>query len=121
VSPAARARLTEIALAAAFAGTAAWLFVEGEERGGSVPFFLAWVVVHVLFGFANGSLAALVIAVTCPPLLVAAGSADWADALFVELFYGLAFAFAGVVAHRARDLRRRARLPEEPPREDGAL
>ena len=119
MSPTARARLTEIALAAAFAGSAAWLFVEGEERDGSLPFFLAWIAVHILFGFANGSVTALLIAISCPPLFVAAGSGDWLDALFVELFYGVAFAFAGVVARRAWELRRLARLPDEPSREDG--
>jgi hypothetical protein len=121
VSPGARSRLTEIALAAAFSGSAAWLFAEGEARDGSLPFFLAWIVVHVLFGLASGSLTALPIAIACPPLFVAAGSADWLDALFVELFYGVAFVFTGVVLRRAWELRRRAALPEEPPREDTAV
>jgi cytochrome c oxidase assembly factor CtaG len=106
VTPTARARLTDIALAAAFAGSAAWLFAEGETRDGSLPFFLAWIVVHVLFGFASGSLSALFIAVAAPPLFVAAGSADWLDALFVELFYGVAFVFTGVVLRRVWELRR---------------
>ena len=112
MSPTARARVTEIVLTAAFAGTAAWLFVEGEERGGSLPFFLAWIAAHVLFGLASGSLAALLVAVACPPLFVAAASGDWLDALFVELFYGIAFVFAGVAARRVWALRRQARAED---------
>jgi hypothetical protein len=121
VTPSARARLTEIALAAVFAGTAAWLFTEGEERNGSLPLFLAWIAVHVLYGLASGSLAALLIAVTCPPLFVAAGSGDWLDALFVELFYGVAFVFAGVVARLVLQRRRRPELPDDRAREDTAM
>jgi hypothetical protein len=120
VTPALRARLTDAAVAAAFAGAAAWLFVEGEERDGSLPFFLAWVAVHVLFGLASGSLAALLIALACPPLFAAAASGDWLDAFFVELFYGVAFVFAGVAARRVWTLRRQARLLEEPGQDDGA-
>jgi hypothetical protein len=106
VSPTARLRLTEVALAAAFAGTAAWLFMEGDERDGSLPFFLAWLVLHVLFGAVNGSLSALLITIVAPPLFVAAGSGEWQDALFVELFYGVAFVFGGIVGRRAWEIRR---------------
>jgi hypothetical protein len=100
MSPEGRARVTEIALAAAFSAAAAWLYLEGDERGGSLPFFLAWAAVHVVFGAAAGSLAALVVAVACPPLFAVAGGGSWIEAAFVELFYGVAFVFAGVVARR---------------------
>jgi hypothetical protein len=120
VSPSTRVRLTEIALAAMFAAAAAWLFTEGDARDGSLPLFLAWIVVHVLYGLSSGSLAALLIAITCPPLFVAARSGDWLDALFVELFYGVAFVFTGVVARRVWEGRRHPELPDEPGREDTA-
>jgi hypothetical protein len=120
VSPTARARAAEIAVAAAFAGAAAWLFLEGDERGGSLPFFLAWVAVHVLYGAVRGSFWALPIAATCPPLFVVAGSGSWLEATFVELFYGIPFTFAGVVSHRLWRARRPRELSPEPGREDSA-
>jgi hypothetical protein len=112
VSLEARARLTEIALAAAFSFAAAWLFLEGDERDGSLPFFLAWAAVHVAYGVAAGRLAALLIALAGPPLFVAGAGGSWADAFFVELFYGVVFTFAGVVALRAWRIRRAGKLQE---------
>jgi hypothetical protein len=106
VSPEGRARLTEVALAALFSGAAAWLYLEGEERDGSLPFFLAWAAVHVLFGVAAGRVAALLIVVAGPPLFVAGGGGSWAEAMFVELFYGVVFTFAGIVGRRAWQIRR---------------
>jgi hypothetical protein len=110
VSLDARARLTEIALAAAFSFAAAWLFLEGEERDGSLPFFLAWAAVHVGYGVVAGRLAALPIAVAGPPLFVAGGGGSWVDAVFVEIFYGIVFVFAGVVARRAWRIHRTGKL-----------
>mgnify|MGYP000103044362 CR=1 FL=1 len=113
-----------MAVAAAFAAAAAVLFVEGDERGGSLPFFLSWLAVHVLYGLASGSFWALLVAVTCPPLLVATASGDaeetplWLQALFVEGFYGVSFAFMGVVARRLWQARRPAELPDRPDREE---
>ncbi len=118
MSPTARARAADIAVAAGFAGAAAWLFLEGDERGGSLSFFLAWVAAHVLYGAASGSLWALPVAVTCPPLFVVAGSGSWLEATFVELFYGLPFTFAGVVGHRLWRARRPPELPGETGGED---
>src|SRR5688500_9136416 len=115
VSPTARVRAAEIAVAAALASAAAWLFLEGGERGCSLPFFLAWVAAHVLYGAARGSFWALPIAATCPPLFVVAGSGSWLEATFVELFHGILFTFAGVVARRLW----RARRPRELSRETG--
>ncbi|MDQ3065842.1 MAG: hypothetical protein M3R12_01645, partial [Actinomycetota bacterium] len=77
--------------------------------------FLAWVAVHVLYGIASGSFWALLIVITCPPLFVAATSGNgddtplWLQSLFVELFYGVPFAFMGIVGRRLR----RARRPQE--------
>ena len=129
MSPRARARATDVAVAAAFAASAAALFVLGDERDGSLPFFLAWLAVHVLYGAAAGSFWALLIVVTCPPLFAAtsSGSGDdtplWQQAAFVEIFYGVPFAFMGILARRIWQLRRRpqppgAELPEEVGRED---
>ena len=106
MSPTARARAAEIAVAAAFAASAAWLFVTGDERNGSLPFFLGWLAVHTLYGAANGSFWSLLIAATCPPLFVAASSASWLEAAFVGVFYGLPLTFIGVVARRLWLLRR---------------
>ena len=116
--------MTDVAVAAAFAASAAVLFVVGDERGGSLPFFLAWLAVHVLFGIVSGSFWALLIVVTCPPLFVAtsAGNGDdtplWLQAFFVEAFYGVPFAFMGIVARRIWQLRRRPELPVDASRED---
>lgn len=120
MTPTSRARAAEIAVAAVFAAAAAWLFVEGDERGGSLALFLAWAAVHVFYGAASGSFWALPIAATCPPLFVVAGSGSWLAATFVELFYGVPFAFAGVVAHRLWRARRPPALPGETRREDSA-
>lgn len=118
MSPASRARAAEIAVATAFAGAAAWLFLQGDERGGSLPFFLAWVAAHVLYGAARASFWALPIAATCPPLFVVAGSGSWLEATFVEVFYGVPFTFAGVIAHRLWRARRPPALSGETGRED---
>ena len=124
MSPRARARAADVAVAAAFAAAAATLFVLGDERDGSLPFFLAWLAVHVLYGVAAGSFSALAIVVTCPPLFVATstGNGDdmplWLQSFFVEAFYGVPFAFMGILARRIWQLRRRPELPSEQPGED---
>ena len=95
MSPRARARAADIAVAAAFAARRRPLFVLGDERDGSLPFFLAWFAVHVLYGIVTGSFWALLIVVTCPPLFVATSSGNgddtplWLQAFFVEAFYGV--------------------------------
>jgi hypothetical protein len=123
VSPRARARAADVAVAAAFAASAAVLFVMGDERDGSLPFFLAWAAVHVLYGLLTGSFWALLIVVTCPPLFVATSSGNgddmplWLQSFFVEAFYGVPFAFIGVLARRLWQLRRQE-LPATPGREE---
>ena len=125
MSPRARARAADVAVAAAFAGSAATLFVLGDERDGSLPFFLAWFAVHVLYGTVSGSFWALLIVVSCPPLFVAASSGNgddtplWLQAFFVEAFYGIPFAFVGILAHRIWQLRHRE-LPPQPEGEESA-
>ena len=120
MSPRSRARAADIAVAAAFAAAAAALFVWGDERDGSLPFFLGWLAVHVLYGFASGSFWALAIVLVCPPLFVAAAQDTgedtplWLQALFVEAFYGVSFAFMGIVGRRLLRLRRPPGLPEQP-------
>jgi len=115
-------------VAAAFAASAAALFVLGDERDGSLPLFLAWLAVHVLYGIVSGSFWALLIVVTCPPLFVAttnAANSDnmplWLQAAFVEAFYGLPFAFVGILARRIWQLRRRPELPKSSEREDASV
>ena len=111
-------------MAATFAAAAAALFVLGDERDGSLPFFLAWLAVHVLYGIATGSFWALAIVVTCPPLFVATSSGNgddmplWLQSFFVEAFYGVPFAFMGILARRIWQLHRRPELPAEQPGED---
>lgn len=124
MSPQSRARAADVAVAAAFAASAAVLFVLGDERNGSLPFFLAWLAVHVLYGTASGSFWALLIVVSCPPLFVAttSGNGDdtplWLQAAFVEAFYGVPFAFVGILARRIWQLRRRPELPQPSNREE---
>ena len=124
MSPRSIARATEVAIAAAFAVSAATLFVLGDERDGSLPFFLAWFAVHLLYGLVSGSFWALLIVVTCPPLFVATSSGDggdtplWLQAFFVEGFYGAPFAFVGIVARRLWRMRRRRELPANPTGEE---
>ena len=124
MSPRARARAADVAVAAAFAASAAALFVLGDERDGSWPFFLGWLAVHVLYGIASGSFWALLIVVTCPPLFAATSSGNgddtplWLQAAFVEIFYGVPFAFVGILARRIWHLRHRPALPAPPGRED---
>jgi hypothetical protein len=126
VSPWSRARAADVAVAAAFAASAAALFVLGDERDGSLPFFLAWFAVHVLYGVVSGSFWALLIVVSCPPLFVAAspGNGDdtplWLQSFFVEAFYGVPFAFVGILARRIWRLRRRPELPVPSQREESA-
>ena len=126
MSPRSRARAADIAVAAAFAAAAATLFVLGDERGGSLPFFLAWLAVHVLYGIVSGSFWALLIVVSCPALFVAttSGNGDdtplWLQAAFVEAFYGVPFAFMGILARRLWQLRRRPELPQPSSREESS-
>ncbi len=95
------------------------MFVLGDERDGSLAFFVAWLAVHVLYGVLAGSFWALLVVLACPPLLVAvAGTNDddtplWLQAASVELFYGVPFAFMGVVARRLWQARRVPELPAE--------
>src|SRR5687768_13618599 len=103
------------------------MFVEGDERNGSLPLFLGWLAVHVLYGIVSGSFWALVIVVSCPPLFVAMFAADgddgalWLQSAFVEAFYGVPFAFMGILGRRIWQLRRLAHeLPDSPPGEDSA-
>jgi hypothetical protein len=125
VSPRARARAAEVAVATVFAASAAAIFVAGDERNGSMPFFLGWLAVHVLYGIVSGSFWALVIVLTCPPLFVAMFAEDgydtslWLESAFVEAFYGVPFAFLGILARRIRQLRRRE-LPDSSAREESA-
>ncbi len=126
MSPRARARAAEVAVSAVFAAAAAAIFVEGEERNGSLPLFLGWLAVHVLYGIVSGSFWALLIVVTCPPLFVAMFAADgsdtdlWLQSAFVEGFYGVPFAFMGILARRIWHLHHRPELPDPPQREDPA-
>jgi hypothetical protein len=126
VTPWSRARVTDVAVAAAFAASAAALFVHGDERNGSLPFFLAWLAVHVLYGIVAGSFWALPIVVACPPLFVAtsSGSGDdtplWLQAAFVEAFYGVPFAFMGILARRLWQIRRPRELPPPARREESS-
>ncbi|HEY8103089.1 MAG TPA: hypothetical protein VIE18_01145 [Gaiellaceae bacterium] len=89
-----------------------------------MPFFLAWLALHVLYGLASGSFWAFLIVVTCPPLFVATASGNgddtplWLQAAFVEVFYGVPFAFIGIVARRLRQARRRPELTQLSERED---
>jgi hypothetical protein len=125
VSPRARARAAEVAVAAVFAASAAAIFVAGDERNGSMPFFLGWLAVHLLYGIVSGSFWALVIVLTCPPLFVAMFAEDgydtslWLESAFVEAFYGVPFAFLGILARRIWQLRRRE-LPDSSAREESA-
>ena len=124
MSPRARARAADLAIAAAFAASAAALFVQGDERNGSLTFFLAWLAIHVLYGIVSGSFWALVIVLACPPLFVAMFAADgydtalWLQSAFVEAFYGVPFAFVGVLARRIWRLHRQPRLPGDADREE---
>jgi hypothetical protein len=126
VSPRSRARAANVAVAGAFAASAAALFVVGDERNGSLPFFLAWLAVHVLYGIVSGSFWALLIVVACPPLFVATTSGNgndtplWLQAGFVEAFYGVPFAFMGIVGRRLWRARRLTELPQPPRREEAS-
>jgi hypothetical protein len=113
--------VTEIAVAAGFAVTAAALF--GEDR--PWPYVAGWLGVHLLYGVVSGSFWALAVALTCPPLFVAGIKPDeghdtelWVQAAYIGAFYGVPLTFIGVVARRLWRLRRAAAaLPEEPERE----
>jgi len=128
-SAARRPPARQVAAAAAFAAAAAALYVLGDERDGSLPFFLGWLALHVLYGAAAASFWALAIVVLAPPLLVALTSSNgddtplWLQAASVELFYGIPFAFMGVVGSRLWFARRRrsedeTALQAPPGRED---
>jgi len=112
-----RSRLGATVAGLAFAGAAAALFVLGDERDGSLAFFVAWLAVHVVYGLAAGSFWALLVVLACPPLLVAVADTNgedtplWLQAASVELFYGIPFAFMGVVARRLWQARRPPELP----------
>lgn len=124
VSAPARARAVEIAIATVFAASAAAIFVEGDERNGSMPLFLGWLAVHLLYGVASGSFWSLLIVLTCPPLFVAMFAADgydtelWLESAFVEAFYGVPFAFMGILARRIWRIHHPPELPDSPHRED---
>ena len=126
MSPRARARATEVAVAAVFAAAAAALFVAGDERNGSLPIFLGWLAVHVLYGIVSGSFWALLIVLTCPPLFVAMFAADgydtelWLQSAFVEGFYGVPFAFMGILARRIWHIHHPPELPDSPAGEESA-
>ena len=112
------------AAGAVFSIAAAWFFVLGDERDGSLPFFLAWLGFHVAYGVLAGSFWALAVVLTCPPLLVAVWADQvgetplWLQSASVELFYGVPFAFLGIVARRLWQARRRPKLLADPPGED---
>jgi hypothetical protein len=126
VSPRSRAFAADIAVAAAFSASAATLFVLGDERDGSLAFFLAWLAAHVLYGIVSGSFWALFIVVACPPLFVAttSGNGDetplWLQAAFVEAFYGVPFAFMGIVGRRLWRARRPPGLPRPSGRKESS-
>jgi len=111
--------LVQRAAGVGFAGASATLFVLGDERDGPLAFFVAWLTVHVLYGVAAGSFWALLIVLACPPLLVAVAGTNgddtplWIQNASVELFYGIPFAFMGVVARRLWQARRPPELPTE--------
>ena len=117
-------RWFDVLAGAAFAAAAALLFVLGDDRDGSLPFFLAWLAVHVAYGIAAGSFWALAVVVLCPPLLVAiaADNGDdtplWLQAGAVEAFYGVPFAFMGIVGRRLWHARRPPTLPPSSRREE---
>lgn len=106
-----RSSVLRVAVGAAFAAAAATIFVLGDARDGSVPYFLLWLAVHVLYGIVSGSFWSLLIVLVCPPLLIAGfrpGGAEtplWLEAAFIEVFYGLPLAFMGVVTRRLWRLR----------------
>ena len=110
--------------AAAFAAVAAALFVLGDERGGSLPFFLGWLAAHVAVGAIVGSFWILAVALVGPPALVAltASNGDetplWLQAVAVEAFYGVPFVFMGVVGRRLWAARRPPELPPPAGREE---
>ena len=103
--------MLRVAGGAAFAAAAATIFVLGDARDGSLPYFLLWLAVHVLYGIVSGSFWSLLIVLVCPPLLIAGFRPDgyemppWLEAAFIEVFYGLPFAFMGIVARRLWRLR----------------
>jgi hypothetical protein len=117
-------RVARVAAGAAFSAAAAVLFVLGDERDGSLPFFLGWLAAHVAYGILAGSFWALAVVVLCPPLLVAltASNGDdtplWLQAASIEAFYGVPFTFIGVVGRRLWLARRPPELPSPPRREE---
>ena len=110
---------------AAVAAGAAALFVLGNDRNDSLAFFLAWLLLHVLYGFVAGSFWTLAVVLSAPPLLVAAAGSNgddtplWLQAASVELFYGVPFAFVGVLGRRLWQARRPTVLPDAGVREGG--
>lgn len=108
-----RSGVLRAALGGGFSAAAATLFVMGDARDGSLPFFLGWLAVHLLYGLASGSFWSLLIVLVCPPLLIAGLKPDgnetplWLEAGFVEVFYGLPVAAMGIMAARVWRLRRR--------------
>jgi hypothetical protein len=108
----------------AVAAGAATLFVVGNDRDDSLAFFLAWLFLHVLYGSAVGSFWVLAVVLSAPPLFVAAFAGSngddtplWLQAASVELFYGVPFAFAGVLGRRLWQARRPPKLPGADARE----
>jgi ABC-type transport system involved in multi-copper enzyme maturation permease subunit len=108
---------------AAVAAAAAALFVAGNDRDDSLAFFLAWLFLHVLYGCAVGSFWVLAVVLAAPPLLVALAGSNgddtplWLQAASVELFYGVPFAFLGVLGRRLWQARRPPVLPGADARE----
>ncbi len=121
-----RQNVAPVLAGAVFSITAAGLFALGDEREGSLLFFLAWLGAHIAYGVAAGSFWALAVVLACPPLLVAAGldrvdeTPLWLQSASAELFYGVPFAFMGIVACRLWQARRQQRLMADPPGEDSA-
>ncbi|CAN5648897.1 hypothetical protein BH18ACT13_BH18ACT13_21320 [soil metagenome] len=125
---ASRLTVRNVVAGVAFAAAAATLFVLGDDSDGALAFFLAWLALHVVYGAVAGSFWALLVVVVGPPPFVAVVGASgdetplWLQAAATELFYGVPFAFMGVVARRLREARRppdetSTELPERGPRE----
>ena len=120
-----RPNAAQIAAGAAFTAVAATLFVVPDEweAAPSLAFFLAWIAAHSAYGVLSGSFRSLAVVLIGPPLAVALTPYDgydtalWIQAGFAAVFYGIPFAFLGVVARRMWQLTRRP-LESEPLADD---